>query len=55
MVVNKRLFWKRKIRWYITPMKVKNLSSFEKKKEYVLALSKTIDQKVDGYKETDNI
>ena len=49
------MLWKRKIRWYTKPMKVLLLSSFEKQKEYVLALSKTIDQKVDGYKETDNI
>ena len=30
MGFNKRLLWKRKIRWYTTPMKVQNLSSFEK-------------------------
>ena len=35
---NKRLLSKRKIRWYTTPMKVQSLSSFEKQKEYVLAL-----------------
>ena len=52
---NKRLLEKRKIRWYTTPMKVQNLSSFEKQKEFVLALSKTPDQKEDGYKETHNI
>ena len=28
----------KKIRWYTTPMKVQNLSSFEKQKEYVLTL-----------------
>ncbi len=38
MGFNKRLLWKRKIRWYTIPMKVLNLSSFEKQKEYVLAL-----------------
>ncbi len=32
-----------------------SLSSFEKQKEFVLALSKTTDQKEDGYKETHNI
>ena len=55
MRFNKRLLWKRKIRWYTTPMKVQNLSSFEKQKEFVLAHSKTTDQKEDGYKETHNI
>jgi hypothetical protein len=30
--------------------KNKDFSSFEKQKEYVLALSKTADQKIDGYK-----
>ena len=34
----KRLLWKRKIRWYTTPMKVLLLSSFENQKEYVFAL-----------------
>ena len=38
MRFNKRLLWKRKIRWYTKPLKVLNLSSFEKQKEYVLAL-----------------
>ncbi len=38
MGFNKRLLWKRKIRWYTTPMKVLYLSSFEKQKEYVLTL-----------------
>lgn len=38
---NKRLLWKRKIRWYITPMKVQNLSSFEKQKEYIWHFSET--------------
>ncbi len=32
-----------------------NLSSFEKQKEYVLALLKNSYYKVDGYKETHNI
>ena len=36
-------------------MKVLSLSSFEKQKEFVLTLSKTTDQKEDGYKETHNI
>ena len=35
---NKRLLEKRKIRWYTKPMKVLLLSSFEKQKEYTLAL-----------------
>ena len=35
---NKRLLEKRKIRWYPIPMKVQSLSSFEKRKEYVLTL-----------------
>ena len=55
MRFNKRLLWKRKIRWYTIPMKVQNLSSFEKQKEYVLAISKTTDQKEDGCKERHNI
>ena len=55
MRFNKRLLWKRKIRWYTIPMKVLNLSSFEKQKEYVLAISKTTDQKEDGCKERHNI
>jgi hypothetical protein len=38
---NKRLLWKRKIRWYTTPMKVQNLSSFEKQKEYIWHFSET--------------
>ena len=40
MEFNKRLLSKRKIRWYTIPMKVLFLSSFEKHKEYALALSK---------------
>jgi hypothetical protein len=50
MVFNKRQLWKRKIRWYTIPMKVSLLSSFEKQKEYVLALLKNSYYKVDGYK-----
>ena len=38
MRFNKRLLWKRKIRWYTIHMKVLLLSSFEKQKEYVLEL-----------------
>lgn len=38
MGFNKRLLEKRKIRWYTKPMKVLLLSSFEKQKEYTLAL-----------------
>ena len=38
MGFNKRLLSKRKIRWYTKPMKVLNLSSFKKQKEYVLGL-----------------
>ena len=39
MVFNKRELGKRKIRWYTKPMKVLNLSSFEKQKEHSLKLS----------------
>ena len=38
MGFNKRLIWKRKLRWYTKPMKVLLLYSFEKQKEYTLAL-----------------
>ena len=38
MGFNKRLLSKRKIRWYTIAMKVLYLSSFEKQKEYTLAL-----------------
>ena len=38
MGFNKRLLWKIKIRWYTIPIKVLFLSSFEKQKEYTLAL-----------------
>ena len=55
MRFNKRLLEKRKIRWYTIPLKVLNLSSFEKQKEYALALLKSIYTKEDGYKETYNI
>ena len=55
MRFNKRLLWKRKIRWYTIPMKVLNFSSFEKQKEYILALLRNSYYKVDGYKETHNI
>ena len=55
MRFNKRQLWKIKIKWYTIPIKVLFLSSFEKQKEFVLALSKTTDQKEDRYKETHNI
>ena len=41
MGFNKRQLWKRKIRWYNIPMKVLNLSSFEKQKENVWQFSET--------------
>ena len=48
-------FGKEKIRCYTIPMKVLLLSSFEKQKEYVLALLRNSYYKVDEYRETHNI
>ena len=45
---------KEKIEVY-RPKKALYFSSFEKQKEYDLALSKNTNQKEDGYKETHNI